>query len=119
VTGTLKDADSTAHVTVEVQNVGPTTGSEVIQVYISYPDTGISQPPLQLRGYAKARDVAPGKTVQVRISLDKFAVAYWDTRANGWKAHSGEYGVHVGFSSAETTKLGDLKVTRGFGWKGL
>ena len=61
-------------VSLTVENIGPVTGSEVIQVYISLPETSaLSHPRLQLKGFAKVRDLVPGNKERVEVVLDKYA----------------------------------------------
>ena len=112
-------ADMKLDVSVKVTNTGAVTGSDVVQVYVSMPDFGLTTPKLQLRGFAKARDVAAGQSATVTVSLDKYAVSWWDTRGQRWKAVPGTYGVHVGKSSAEMVLEGEFTLERGFTWNGL
>lgn len=81
-----------ATVSVKVKNDGQITGSQVVQVYVSYPDLGIAQPEYQLRGFAKVKDLKPGETKATEIKLDKYAVAYWDEREDAWVVAPGNYG---------------------------
>ena len=107
------------NVSVKVTNTGPVAGSDVVQVYISMPDFGLTTPRLQLRGFAKARDVAPGQSAVVTVHLDKYAVSYWDTLVQQWRAIPGTYGVHVGKSSAEMVLESEFKLETGFTWSGV
>jgi beta-glucosidase len=66
-----------------VENIGPVTGSEVVQVYISLPETSaLTHPLLQLKGFAKLRDLVPGNKEHVIVVLDKYAVSYWNVIIN-------------------------------------
>ncbi|EEB97656.1 hypothetical protein MPER_02984, partial [Moniliophthora perniciosa FA553] len=119
IKNTSKGDSVAAEVSITVKNEGSVSGSEVVQVYISYPDNGITHPQLQLRGFAKARDLAPGSSSNVTISLDKYAVSYWDNNKHCWLVAVGEYGVHVGFS-CDNIILGEkLKISEAFAWTGL
>ncbi|KAI0373363.1 glycoside hydrolase family 3 protein [Pilatotrama ljubarskyi] len=118
--GGLVTADSfSVQVRARVTNTGSLTGSEVVQVYVSLPDIGLTTPRLQLRGFAKARDLQPGKSTEVTITLDKYAVSFWDTRGQQWKAIPGAYGVHVGRSSQDIVLQGEYTLEAGFTWIGL
>ena len=114
-----KGADFALDVSVTVTNTGSVAGSEVVQVYISIPDIGLATPRLQLRGFAKARDIAPGESKTVTVTLDKYAVSWWDTRGQQWKAVPGTYGVHVGKSSTDMVLEGQFALEEGFTWVGL
>ncbi|KAJ7098171.1 glycoside hydrolase family 3 protein, partial [Mycena belliarum] len=106
-------------VCVTVQNDGPVAGSEVAQLYISHPEIGLITPVNQLKGFAKAKDVAPGTTRNLVMNLDKFTLAFWDSNRNAWVVAPGTYVINVGASSADFRLQGELKLTRGFIWKGL
>jgi len=110
-----------AAVAVKVTNTGSRPLKEVVQVYVEYPALSgrLSTPRLQLRGFAKTKELAPNAIEVVRVTLDKYAVAYWDVQESGWKAEKGEYKVHVGKSSEELTLVGGLTLEKGLVWTGI
>lgn len=67
-------------------NTGNTAGAEVVQVYISLPPNGTTTPQFQLKGFAKVHNLQPGESEVARIMLDKYAVSFWDSPNNVWKA---------------------------------
>ena len=105
--------------TLTLTNTGTLTGSEVVQLYITLPPTGLTTPALQLRGFGKAKDLGPGESVVVKISLDKYAVSYWDAVRNLWTAKAGQYVVSIGKSSADIVSRSSFTLERGFTWSGL
>ncbi|KAI0060831.1 glycoside hydrolase family 3 protein [Artomyces pyxidatus] len=109
----------TVEVSVTVKNTGSVAGSEVVQLYVSYPDVGVTTPQLQLRGFAKARDLAPREARRVMITLDKYAVSFWDTPRNAWSVQEGTYGVFVGHSSTDLPLEGKIDVKESFRWNGV
>ena len=108
-----------AEVQVTVTNTGTIAGSEVVQVYVSLPDVGLTTPRLQLRAFAKVRDLNPGQSKTVTMTLDKYAVSFWNARGQQWKAAPGTYGVHVGKSSQDIVLEGQFTLEREFTWVGL
>ncbi|KAI0811117.1 putative beta-glucosidase from glycoside hydrolase family GH3 [Irpex lacteus] len=106
-------------VSVTVTNTGSTPGSEVVQVYITNPEIGLTTPKLQLRGFTKVKDLSPGASYAVTIHLDKYAVSYWDVTRNAWKADIGNYRVLVGRSSYDIVLEGEFEVKASFIWSGL
>ena len=113
------DADFDIDISVTVANAGSVSGSEVVQVYITNPETGLTTPKLQLRGFAKIKDLPPGASQTVTIHLDKYAVSYWDVTQDAWKADAGLYRVLVGRSSYDIVLEGKFEVKNSFGWVGL
>lgn len=104
---------------MKVTNIGPVRGSQVVQLYIGYPDTGITHPSLQLRGFAKVHDMDPGAETTATIELDKYAVSYWDTPKARWNADAGNYEVQVGDSSDNLQLTTVFELKAGFFWSGL
>jgi beta-glucosidase len=109
----------TVDVSATVTNTGPVTGSEVVQLYITLPENGLTTPKLQLRGFVKLKDVAPGASSSVTIHLDKYAVSFWDVRKASWKADAGKYKVSVGKSSYDIQLEGEFELKGKFTWVGL
>lgn len=105
---------------VTVTNTGSVAGSEVVQLYVSMPTTSeLTHPPRLLRAFGKARDVAPGASTRVVLSLDKLAVSYWEDRISRWVIERGEYGVSVGPSSDVLPLAATFVVSKTVEWSGL
>ncbi len=82
--------DSTMEVSVNVINEGSLTGKEVVQLYISKPETKIPRPIRELKGFDKI-EVKPGQRRNVTFTLDKRSFAYYDTELGDWYTEPGEY----------------------------
>lgn len=84
-------------VQVSVTNTGDRAGDEVIQLYISAPGRLAIRWPRQLKGFERLR-LEPGETRSVFFTVRQRDLAF---RQNGrWIVEPGEYGIHVGGSSA-------------------
>ncbi|EIW79091.1 glycoside hydrolase family 3 protein [Coniophora puteana RWD-64-598 SS2] len=119
-TASTSDASFALEVGVKVTNTGAVTGSETVQAYVQLPDDiGVTTPRLQLRGFAKARDLAPGESRTVTIRMGKYAVSFWDTPINAWSARKGTYVVHVGTSSDDLPLQSTFEVAQTFEWSGI
>lgn len=96
-------------VTVPVSNTGDRDGAEVVQVYTSFPDSQVTRPPRELKGFAKVALMA-GETRDVTIRIRRDDLAYWDTRVDRWVVEGGAYTVSVGSSSRDirTTVWADI-----------
>ncbi|OSD02184.1 glycoside hydrolase family 3 protein [Trametes coccinea BRFM310] len=107
---------------VKVTNTGSVAGTDVVQLYVSYPTTSeLTHPPLMLKAFAKVFDLAPGKSEVVHLALDKYAVSYWEDRISRWVVDDGEYVVRVGSSSAPKalSLSATFKIGKRFEWNGL
>ncbi|KAI8619306.1 glycoside hydrolase family 3 protein [Chytriomyces sp. MP71] len=87
----------TISVTVKVQNVGDSSGYEVIQLYVSYPEVA-NEPPNLLKGFERVW-LNPGHSTNVTFNLSKKDLRVWGE--NGWENISGRYVFRVGASSRD------------------
>ena len=89
-------------------------------MYTSLPSTSqLTHPLLQLKGFAKVRDLVPGNKERVEVVLDKYAVSYWNDMIDAWTVEKGVYRVEVGTGSDCLSLVGTFEVTKGFDWSGL
>jgi beta-glucosidase len=87
-------------VTLPVTNTGDRYGREIIQVYVSKPNSSVRRAPKELKGF-QAIDLASGATVEVTIRITRNDLAYWEERIDGWIVEGGAYTIHVGSSSKD------------------
>lgn len=95
----IQDTD-TVTIRVDVTNTGDRAGKEVVQLYVSAPDSKVIRPVRELRGFDKI-ELAPGETKMVSFTLDKRAFAYWNTDIHDWYVESGKYLIQIGSSSRD------------------
>ena len=117
----IANGDVSLSATVKVTNTGKVAGTEVVQLYVSMPTTSeLTHPPLTLKAFAKTT-LAPGASETVTLTLDKYAVSFWEERIKAWVVEPGVYRVRVGRSSAPEalTLAAEFKVAKRFEWNGL
>ena len=96
------------------------TGSEVVQVYIAPPATSnLTHPALQLKGFAKARNLVPGASETLEIKLDKYAVSYWSELYQAWTVEKGVWGVKIGTGSDKLVLEATFAIASAFEWEGI
>jgi beta-glucosidase len=91
---------SVISVDVEVKNTGSVAGKKSVQLYISAPYTagGIEKPGVELAGFAKTPEIAPGASKTVTIEIDPYLFAsydYNDKNGNGFSGYELEKGAYV------------------------
>ena len=64
-----------------------------------------THPPRLLRAFSETRDLTPGVSKRVELTLDRIPVSYWDERIGRWVIEHGEHGVSVGPSSGSVLPL--------------
>lgn len=109
-------------VRLKVKNTGSVLGSEAVQVYVSLPETSeLTHPARTLKAFKKVKDIKPGETRSVEVTLDKYAFSYWEARINSWTVESGKYGVSVGPSSVSLPLKASVVFEKSdaFEWNGL
>ncbi|KDQ17192.1 glycoside hydrolase family 3 protein [Botryobasidium botryosum FD-172 SS1] len=123
ITSTAQDAgDASAfgvEVSVTVTNTGNVEGSEAVQLYIGLPESEVTHPKLQLKAFAKARNLAPGASKTLKLQLNKYAVSFWDVDNSHWLAEKGTYRVVVGSSSVDFKFEDKFTLGKSFTWSGL
>ena len=105
----LAPAPDGIEVRVTVTNTGDVAGREIVQAYAGLPESVVSRPPRELKGFA-AVDLAPGESREVTIGLRRDDLAYWDRRAGRFVVEGGRYEVSVGASSRDLRATGWVDV---------
>ncbi|KAH8556725.1 glycoside hydrolase superfamily [Umbelopsis sp. PMI_123] len=90
---------SQVDVSIEVENTGKVEGSEVVQLYLSFPESA-GEPPKLLRGFEKVT-VRAGQRSKVSFQLGKTELSIWDVTSQKWVIPSGKFQVHAAASSRD------------------
>lgn len=97
-------------VSVNVKNTGKRDGDEVIQLYVSYPDSKVERPRQQLKGFKRVF-IAAGKTETVQIQLKASDVAYWNVEKHAFVTEKGKLKLMIGSSSTDIKQTKILPLT--------
>ena len=92
-------------VSVNVKNIGETSGDEIVQLYISDKYSSITRPVKELKAYQRV-SLKPGESKEIIFELNKSAFAYYDSEMN-YVVEAGDFDILVGNSSRDE----DLKNT--------
>ncbi len=69
-------------VTVDVTNTGARAGSEVVQLYVGYPNSILAdawgRPKKELKGFARVENLAPGAKQTVTLTAAASELGYWN-----------------------------------------
>jgi beta-glucosidase len=85
---------------VRVRNTGRRRGKEVVQAYLSRPESTLERPRLWLAGFAVVR-ADPGETTVAGIRLAARVFQHWSTAEHGWRTEPGAFALTVGRSVAD------------------
>jgi len=87
-------------ITATIRNTGRRSGMEVVQLYVSDPESSWQRPVKELKDFTKI-SLEPGESTEIRFELNARDFSYYDSRQDRWVAESGEFKVAIGASSAD------------------
>ena len=111
----------TGSASVTVENTGDAAGKSVVQLYVQtpYAPGGLEKAAIQLIGFAKTAELAPGESETVTVEIDPSLFASYDENAvkadgaaGAWVLESGDYwfsvgnGAHEALNNVLAAKLG-------------
>lgn len=102
------------HVTVEteVRNTGNFRGKEVVQLYVSLPNGKLDQPYQVLKAFAKTKELEVGESQCLCLDFDLEELASFDATVLSNILEKGDYVLHIGNSSKNTTVCGVIRLDR-------
>jgi len=106
------DARKGIEVTATVKNTGRASGREVIQLYVSAPESGLVKPELELRAFAKTGTIDPGSSAPVRFTIEPRDLASFDPKRAAWVADAGEYEIRIGGDSSSAAAVLRFKLDK-------
>ena len=101
LTGNSEDDTLAVTVTCTVTNTGQRPGKEVVQLYVTDPESSVRRPPQELKGFAKTTTLAPGESQTVTFQVRSRDLSYWSVRQHRWVVEGGTFQLRVGASSRD------------------
>jgi beta-glucosidase len=109
-----KNGQVTASITVT--NTGKVAGKEVVELYVTAPDGGLVKPVYELKGFAKTKNLKPGASETVTVTIDPYTLASFNEVTSAWETAAGNYTVHFGASSADIRATAAFKLAKPQSW---
>lgn len=97
-------------VSVTVKNTGKVAGKQVAQVYVTAPKGAYEKPAKELKTFGKTRELKPGETQTLKMTLEKRDLASFDEVNSQWKVDAGNYLFQVGTDVESIKGTATLKV---------
>lgn len=94
-------SDGIISIQVEVENSGDVSGKEVVEIYVSKPDTRIDRAPQELKAFAKTPLLQSGESTRVSMQIPVSDLSYWEEERAGWTLEEGSYIIHAASSSRD------------------
>ena len=96
-----QNADGTLKATVTVTNTGSVAGREIVQLYVTKPETLQEQAKMELAAFGKTKLLAPGESETLTLTVRTEALMTYDTAESRWVTDKGEYTLSLGASVAD------------------
>ena len=89
-------------VTVTIKNSGEREGKEVVELYVTAPDSkAANKPAKELKAYAKTKALKPGESETLTLSVKAADLASFDEAASAWVVAEGQYQFLVAASAQD------------------
>lgn len=107
----VKVSGDAVTVTVTVKNTGNVSGKEVAQVYVTAPKGALQKPVHELKAFAKTRELQPGESQTLTMTIQPRDLASFDEAHSRWLAEAGTYTFAIGSSSRDIKVTATAKLT--------
>ena len=103
------NADFTVDVSVIVTNRGSCAGRDVVELYAEAPQGVLGKAKRSLVAYKKTRELAPGESETVFLTVDPYLFSSYDdigkVRKAAYVLEAGNYHFHIGHSVEDTVEV--------------
>jgi beta-glucosidase len=105
----LLEAGRELVVTVTVTNAGVRNGSEVVQLYLSAPESAVPRAVLWLAGFGRL-ELAPGQTRVLRMRIGEYELRHYDAARGRFEVERTRYILRAGPSSRDLPLEAEFRV---------
>ncbi len=102
-------AGETVNVSLRIENTGDFDSDEVVQLYVSFPESKVERPAIALKGFKRV-NVRKGQTITVTLPLKAEDLQYWDIEKHAFVLEKGKVNLSVGASSADLLLHGTVEI---------
>ena len=95
---TIIDKNSELEVSIIIENIGKSTGSEVVQLYIEDIHSSVDRPTKELKDYSKV-DLDISERKEISFKVNSKMLSFYDVDSKSWKAEPGKFKLHIGSAS--------------------
>ena len=106
----VKANGNNIEVSVSVKNTGKVAGKQVAEVYVTAPKGAYEKPAKELKTFGKTKELKPGESQTLKMTLEKRDLASFDEANSQWKVDAGNYIFKVGTDVENIKGTATLKV---------
>ncbi|MCQ2110141.1 MAG: glycoside hydrolase family 3 C-terminal domain-containing protein [Bacteroidaceae bacterium] len=103
--------------TITVKNTGKVAGKEAVQLYVSAPAGGLVKPAVELKGFAKTKELQPGQSETLTIKVDAYTLASFNEEASEWQTAAGNYTAKFAANVEDVRATAQFKISKAKSWK--
>ena len=103
--------------TVTVTNTGSVAGKEVVELYVTAPEAGLPKPACELKAFAKTRELKPGESQTLTMSVRNYDIASFNEADSAWEAPAGVYAVRFASSVEDVRASAVYTLKKAQSWK--
>ena len=98
---------------VTITNTGKCAGKEVVELYVSAPESKIEKPACELKAFGKTRELQPGESETVTMNFTNYDLASYDESSQAWITDAGVYKAKFGSSVEDIKETVPFSATAG------
>ena len=106
----VKKSGEQIEVSITVKNTGKVAGKEAVQVYVAAPKGNLEKPAKELKAFGKTRELQPGESQTLRMTLQRRDLASFDEEQSAWIVDAGTYQFLIAASATDVRATASLKV---------
>ena len=106
----VKKSGEQIEVSITVKNTGKVAGKEAVQVYVAAPKGNLEKPVKELKAFGKTRELQPGESQTLRMTLQRRDLASFDEEQSAWIVDAGTYQFLIAASATDIRATASLKV---------
>ncbi|MBR3029680.1 MAG: glycoside hydrolase family 3 C-terminal domain-containing protein [Bacteroidales bacterium] len=103
--------------TITVKNTGKVAGREAVQLYVTAPAGGLEKPAKELKAFAKTKELAPGESQTLTMTVDNYSLASFNEAKSQWEAAAGNYTVAFSASIKDVRATATYSLKKAQSWK--
>ena len=96
-------------VSATIKNTGGKAGAEIVQLYISPPESKVQRPVKELKAFAKV-SLEAGESKMIHMTLNPRSFQYYDVQAKDWAFDAGRYEILLGASSRDIRQRKEIEI---------
>jgi beta-glucosidase len=106
----VSNGNDIINVALKVKNTGSLPGKEVVQFYISKPNSTIDRPIQELKAFWKTPTLQSEEVVDVMVKIPISELRYWDEDRADWVFERGGYIISAGTSSKDLRLFTEIEL---------